>query len=140
MFGIDIVYILVRGEKMQTDLKILLVDDDMLSLTSMGKALKLNGFDVDMFSDPEKAWTAFQLSKYHFVFSDIMMKPIDGIDFLKKVKEISPLTNVFLFTGFFTETKQKEAIMYGAERVYSKPVPIKEIIDNLRLYRSGEAE
>jgi DNA-binding NtrC family response regulator len=121
------------------EFRILLIDDDVLSLTSLAKALRLNGFEVDAFSDPEAAWQIFQENPYSIVLSDIMMKPLDGFEVLDLIKSTNPTTRVILFTGFFTDKRSNEAIAMGAEKVYSKPVPIEDIIAELNksIFKKG---
>lgn len=114
------------------DFKVLLIDDDVLSLKSMAGAFRLHGLDVDVYSDPELAWHSFKKNFYPVVMTDIMMRPIDGFTVLKRIKNLHPCTRVILFSGFFTDEKKDEALSLGADKVYSKPVPIHEILTELK--------
>lgn len=118
------------------DFKILLIDDDRLSLNSMAKALKLNGYEVDMFTNPELACEVFQKKYYSMVMSDVMMQPFDGFTVLKKIKNIDQEVPVILFSGFFTDEKIQMAKALGAYETYAKPVPISDIINIFNKFKT----
>jgi DNA-binding NtrC family response regulator len=118
-------------------LKILLIDDDCLSLKSMERALTLNGFEVSCFSDPVLAIDVFHKNPFHVVMTDLKMKAIDGIKIIRIVKSVSPYVTTILFSGFLTDDNFKEAMDKGADLIYSKPIPLKEIINKLKKLEKG---
>ncbi len=109
-------------------MRILLIDDDKLSLKSMRNALKLHGFTVDAFLDPVEALAAFRDQQHELVFSDIMMDNYDGFQILRKIRQENGDTKIILFTGFFTARIDSIIRKMGATAFYKKPVPIEELI------------
>lgn len=87
----------------RTDLnlyKILFIDDKIDSLTSLQTRL-LKNFNIEFVKDANKAIGIIESSREEFavVVSDIFMPGINGIELLKKTREISPNTIPILITG-----------------------------------------
>jgi len=115
-------------------LKIILIDDNELSLQTMQKSFKLNGFILDAETNPNIALEKHFENNYDLILSDIMMPGLNGFLLTKLVKERTPSTKVILFTGYYTKEKSAEGLMAGAEEVYPKPLPIIEILEKLKKY------
>ncbi len=115
-------------------LKIILIDDNELSLHTMQKSFKLNGFNLDAETNPNIALEKHFHNNYDLILSDIMMPNLNGFQLTKLVKDRTPTTRVILFTGFFTKEKAEEGLRVGAEEVYPKPLPIIEILEKLKQY------
>lgn len=111
---------------------ILLIDDDVLSLRSLEKALQLNGFQVDAYSNPLLAWDNFKRKSYNLVMSDIMMEPIDGFRMLRLFQNANPDIRIILFTGNLTNTVRAQAERIGADHFFNKPIPIEKIFTILK--------
>ena len=60
-------------------------------------------------------------SNLHFVISDIMMKNMDGLDMLKKCREISPNLPVVLMSSYTRDENIIEALRGGACDYLVKP-------------------
>ncbi len=116
-------------------LKIILIDDNDLSLQTMQKSFRLNGYHVDASNNPKKALAMHKLNHYDLVLSDIMMPDLNGFQLATKIKAATPTTKVILFTGFYTDEKARLGLAAGADRVYPKPLPIFEILDELKQYK-----
>ncbi len=114
-------------------LRILLVDDNELSLRSMEKALKLNGIDVDAEHDVEIALHKHFENEYDIILSDIKMPKLNGFDFTRLIKQKTPHTKVYLFTGSITYATVMIGLDAGAEKVFAKPLPIMELLDSFNL-------
>ncbi len=79
--------------------KLLFVDDDKISANSFKH--QINGkYDIDI---AENAETAIKFIKenetYPVIIADMNMPGMNGIDFLEKVKELSPLSTRIMLTG-----------------------------------------
>ncbi len=68
---------------------ILLVDDDPDILKGTGTNLEKKGYQVTTADSGKKAIGLLNKDSFDLVITDLYMAPIDGIDVLKKIKEIN---------------------------------------------------
>ncbi|WP_054692743.1 response regulator [Syntrophomonas palmitatica] len=83
-------------------MKILLVDDDELSRSSIARFLKNNGHHVIECSNGMKALNRFSQEKFHLVISDVQMPAMSGIELISQIKR-SPggqAVNTILISGY----------------------------------------
>lgn len=79
--------------------KILFVDDDQKIINSFKKQLGTK-YKIDFIMDPLTALNIIKKDKkYSVVIADLKMPGIDGVNFLEKVKKISPITTRIMLTG-----------------------------------------
>jgi diguanylate cyclase (GGDEF)-like protein len=78
--------------------KILIIDDEINILKALKRELKAL-YNVEIFQDPYKAIESIGSVQYHVVISDFSMPIMSGIDFLRKIKLISPLSKRIILTG-----------------------------------------
>ncbi len=111
--------------------KVLFVDDQV-EVTSSYKRLLRQHFEIHTAASAEEALTCLRVNKdtpYAVIVSDFKMPGMDGLDFLKEAKEISPDTTRVLLTGYADTETAATAINEGAIfRFLSKPCPTKEMI------------
>ena len=74
-------------------IKILVVDDDPISLKLLGNALEHMGYRVIFAENGKKAWEIFQEDEIRFVISDWEMPEMDGITLCHKF-EITPQAGI----------------------------------------------
>lgn len=85
------------------DKTILIVDDEKMITTTLAALLKMVlKYPVETFNDPSKALQSEKLiqKKVDLIISDFMMPGMNGLEFLKSAKEISPNTVTILLTGY----------------------------------------
>lgn len=68
--------------------KILLVDDDVELTDLLAKILQLTGFEVDVANNGEEALEKLNES-HQLVLLDVMIPVLNGIETLKKIRQIS---------------------------------------------------
>jgi DNA-binding NtrC family response regulator len=80
--------------------RILLVDDeaDVISLFKM--VLEMNGFEVDVYTDPAAALSSFKPNSYGLALLDIRMAPLDGFELYKKMKNVDGSLKACFITAF----------------------------------------
>jgi two-component system C4-dicarboxylate transport response regulator DctD len=81
---------------------ILIVDDEPDILSIVRRVLEEYGFNVCCFTKPNIALEHYRISpnNHSLVISDFQMPSINGLEFLRKVREINSDTKVFLTTNF----------------------------------------
>ena len=84
--------------------KIVSIVDDELSTTNLFyEALRtISGIDVFRFTDPIEALDHLKMNKrdYAVMISDLRMPIINGVQLLKTVKDLNPLTRTILLTAY----------------------------------------
>jgi DNA-binding NtrC family response regulator len=85
-----------------------IVDDDPDIVMLFHEALKsMSGITIFTFTDPILALEHFQLNEYAYVLviSDFKMPGLNGMEFLKKIKELNRFVRTILMTAFRIEDK-----------------------------------
>ncbi len=80
---------------------ILILDDEPLITQTLKSLLEeVDSVNVTALNSPEKAVSALGERSYSVVISDFLMPGMDGISFLKKVRELQPGASRILLTGY----------------------------------------
>ncbi len=106
---------------------LLLVDDDPFILEGIGEDLETRGYRVTRASSGEKAVELLEHSKFDLVITDLVMERTDGIQVLKKSKEINATIMVIILTGFGDMLSAIEALRSQADDYMLKPCESSEI-------------
>ena len=101
--------------------KIAIVDDERDILEILEQFLsRTEKFDINVFSNPIDALVKAKNGEFDLILLDIMMPQMDGIDFLKEIKESSN-TKVIMMTAYSTQDRVIECSKIGAENYVTKP-------------------
>ncbi len=109
--------------------KILIVDDDTASLSSLGEAMTRDGYDVSLASSGEEALRLDEKNEFDVVITDLRMQGIDGLRVVRTIKNSHPETVLIVMTGFASMETVVDAISAGAYDYISKPFRL----DQMRL-------
>jgi len=112
-----------RGEEM----KILVVDDEVEVANFLCVFLKRLGLNSEKANSGKEGLEAFNRYKPEWVFLDIKMPDMDGLELLKKIKEIDADIKVIMITGKDDEVIQNEARLLGASDYIVKPMDLEEM-------------
>lgn len=102
-----------------TDVKILLVDDEEKFLFSIAERLKLLGFDAAKASSGQQALQIAREDQIDLAIVDLKMPGMDGLVTIAKLKEIQPDLRSVLLTGYGSE-KIKQATEALDARYFEK--------------------
>lgn len=125
--------------------KVLFVDDEQAVLDSLRRGL-CRAYTVTTARGPEEGLRTVETDgPFAVVVSDLRMPGMDGVHFLKKVREISPLTVGIMLTGHGDLTAAMQAVNEGhIFRFLTKPCPIPSLSQaldaGLEQYRLVAAE
>ena len=109
--------------------KILAVDDEKIILDSFRKILVFAGYSIDTIETGKEALGLIKKYDYDFVFTDLKMPEMDGVDVTKAVKHLRPDIDVIVITGYATIETAVETMKYGAMDYIQKPFTEDEIVD-----------
>ncbi|MDP3841180.1 MAG: response regulator [Oxalobacteraceae bacterium] len=104
--------------------KTIMIVDDSISLRQVvGIALKSAGYDVIEGSDGKDALSKLSGQKVHLIISDVNMPNMDGINFVKALKQMPnyKFTPVIMLTTESQEAKKQEGQAAGAKAWVVKP-------------------
>ena len=110
---------------------ILIVDDSTSLRQVVGIALKGAGYEVIEGCDGKDALTKLDGRKIHLIISDVNMPNMDGISFVKALKQIPAykFTPVIMLTTESQEAKKAEGRAAGARAWITKPFQPSTLVD-----------
>ncbi len=120
---------LKRAEVPNPKARILCVDDEPIILDSFRKILVLDGYSIDTVETGQEALGLIQKNNYDFVFTDLKMPEMDGVEVTKAVKHLRPDIDVVIITGYATVETAVETMKYGAMDYVQKPFTEDELLE-----------
>ncbi|MGW8194449.1 MAG: sigma-54-dependent transcriptional regulator [Desulforhopalus sp.] len=111
---------------------ILIVDDEPNYLVVLSELLKDEGFEVFTASDGAKGMKVVEDVDLDIVITDMQMPGMDGMEFLRRVKEKKSDLPVIVITAFAEVDKAVAAMQAGAYSYLAKPFSNDELIITLR--------
>jgi CheY-like chemotaxis protein len=107
--------------------RILAVDDEAVVLDSFRRILVLEGFSVDTVEHGPEALGLVQRNDYDFVFTDLKMPDMDGVEVVKAVKHLRPDVDVVVITGYGSIETAVQTLQQGACEYVQKPFTADEL-------------
>lgn len=123
---------------------ILVADDSNIAAKLLTKTLRNLGFRaITTVMDGEQALHTFNLLHPHLVFLDIDMPQVNGLDVLRRMREIDPnafaadfrYTFIVMVSAHSTITNIKEAVASGANGFIVKPYTPQKIGEMIEKFR-----
>jgi DNA-binding response OmpR family regulator len=106
---------------------VLLVDDDPFILEGIGEDLENHGYRVTRANSGDMAIKILQRSSFDLIITDLVMERTDGIQVLKRSKEIDATVMVIVLTGFGDMLSAIEALRSQADDYLLKPCESAEV-------------
>lgn len=120
---------LKRVEVKDPKARILAVDDEAIILDSFRKILVVAGYSIDTVEKGREALGLILKRDYDFVFTDLKMPEMDGLEVTKAVKHLRPDIDVIVITGYASIETAVETMKYGAMDYVQKPFTEDELIN-----------
>jgi FixJ family two-component response regulator/glycine cleavage system H lipoate-binding protein len=109
--------------------RILAVDDEKIILDSFRKTLVLAGYDIDTVEKGSEVLGLIRQNDYDFVFTDLRMPGMDGVEVTKAVKHLRPDIDVIVITGYASIETAVETVKFGAMDYVQKPFTEDELLE-----------
>ncbi|HVT37831.1 MAG TPA: sigma 54-interacting transcriptional regulator, partial [Gemmatimonadaceae bacterium] len=107
---------------------LLIVDDDPAIRTSLSEALGDSGAtQVSVAPDPHAALAMMDRTKPDVVLSDVRMPQMDGLAFLRLLRERAPTVDVVLMTAYDDMATVVSAMREGAVEFLVKPLDLHNV-------------
>ncbi len=113
------------------NMKILLVDDDEWIRDSLSLFFEAEGCNLLAFETAEEAIEVVKQQSYNIVISDYKLPGMDGLEFLRRVKEKQPNAFEILITAYANCEIVKEAEMMGIKDIIPKPFTSEDVETSL---------
>ena len=120
---------LKRVELENPKARILAVDDEEIILDSFRKILVLAGYSIDTVERGAEVLGLIRQNDYDFVFTDLRMPEMDGVEVTKAVKHLRPDIDVIVITGFASIETAVETVKFGAIDYIQKPFAEDELLE-----------
>ncbi len=112
--------------------RVLVVDDEKDFVEATVKRLKKRGIDAEGVLSGEQALELMKKKRFDVVLLDIKMPGgMDGIETLREMKKIAPITEVILLTGHASVESSIEGLKLGAFDYLLKPMKLEDLIKKL---------
>lgn len=117
-----------------SDIKILLVDDEPDILEIVGYNLKNEGYKIYTAKNGIEAVESAKKHEPHLIILDIMMPEMDGIEACEKIRATKGLENVLItfFTARSEDYSQMAGFDVGADDYITKPIKPKVLISKIK--------
>lgn len=112
--------------------RILVIDDEQGIRAALGQLLEYEGYEVKTFPNAADGIAEYQRWRPQLVFLDVKMAGMDGMEALKKIRELDPAATVVMISGHATIRTAVEATQLGAYEILEKPLDTDRILVMLR--------
>jgi DNA-binding NtrC family response regulator len=112
---------------MQEASKLLIIDDERIALRNLEYVMKKEGYDVTSTQSGANALKLLEEQKFDVVLTDLRMEKVDGMQILRRMRELYPDTEVIMITGYATLDSAVETMKHGAFYYIAKPFKLDEV-------------
>jgi NarL family two-component system response regulator LiaR len=126
---------------MQDPITVMIVDDHEMVRHGAAGYLEAQD-DIKVVAEADSGEEAVHLVREHIpdvVLMDLVMPGMDGVEATRKVKDISPRTQIIVLTSYHQDEHIFPALQAGAISYLLKDVKAEELVDAIRRAAHGEA-
>lgn len=109
------------------DKSVLIVDDEKNILFTLSQSLEALQLETDTATNGEEALAKLKEKEFGLILLDIRMPGMDGMEVLRRVREIRPDIRIIMITAYGTIELAVEAMKLGAVDFIQKPFSPEEI-------------
>lgn len=109
------------------DINILVFEEDAQAASLIESALNLKGYHIWTVAKPNEALDLLRANSFAVAIAELRSPKMNGIQFMQKVREMAPATNVLVITLYSFISSAIEAMESGAYGYITKPLNSSEI-------------
>lgn len=139
----ELIELIKKGAKKTSKRKkrILIVEDEFGLQEIFRDIFLMEGYNVRIAVDGVNGYEFYQQFGPDLVFTDVIMPKMNGLELVKKIREINPKIKVIYISGFFgikrLKRKLDEDILRYGYPTLSKPFKTSEMLDLVKNYLEG---
>jgi DNA-binding response OmpR family regulator/HPt (histidine-containing phosphotransfer) domain-containing protein len=114
-------------------MRILLVEDDQLTLKAVEKKLLEQDYVVDTAMNGQVGWDLIETYSYDLIILDVILPKLDGITLCQKLRAYQHQTPVLLLTAQNSSTDKVNGLEAGADDYVVKPFEFSELLARIRV-------
>jgi len=104
--------------------RMVIVDDEQEVLDELSEVFSEYGYEIETARGGEEALRKVKEKRPHVMLLDIRMPGMDGIEVLRRVRELDPSLGIIMVTAVMEENLAKEAMTLGAFDYITKPIDL----------------
>lgn len=112
--------------------RILVVDDEQGVRAALGQLLEYEGYEVRTANSGTEGVAMYEKWRPQLAFLDVKMAGMDGLEALRRIKQLDPQGTVVMISGHATIQTAVEATQLGAYDILEKPLDTDRILVLLR--------
>lgn len=112
--------------------RVVVVDDDEALRGAVRRALRLEGYDVDVAADGEDALAQLAGLSADLVVLDVLMPVLDGVTVCRRLRESGDRTPILMLTARDAVSDRVAGFEAGADDYLSKPFALEELLARVK--------
>lgn len=108
------------------------IDDDGSIRNSLGRALRMENYEVDLFEDGLSALKAIQMRAPDAIVLDLQLPDVDGLEICRRIRQAGDTTPILMLTARDAVNDRVEGLDAGADDYLVKPFDLPELLARLR--------
>ena len=112
--------------------RIVVVDDDEALRNAVRRALRLEGYDVELAGNGQEALDRLAAIEADLVVLDVLMPVLDGITVCRRLRESGSRTPILILTARDAVSDRVGGLDAGADDYLTKPFVLEELLARVR--------
>lgn len=113
---------------------ILVVEDERKIARLLQIELESEGYAVSLAPDGVEGWAAYKAGGVSLVLLDVMLPGIDGLELLRRIREVDAATPVLMLTAKSAVKEKVAGLDLGANDYVTKPFEMEELLARIRAF------
>lgn len=120
------------NDRSETMARVVVVDDDEALRNAVRRALRLEGYGVELAADGEEALARLAAVNADLVVLDILMPGVDGVTVCRRLRESGDRTPILILTARDAVSDRVAGLDAGADDYLTKPFALEELVARVR--------